>query len=80
VKRVKSRQDKILDAAKAPDWFQTVLNNQYNQYDQYGPPCFHIDTDGSFCSRAQHWDGHRTNHVFVSLFDILEEAMGRREL
>ena len=53
----------VLDAAKKMDWVQVVLNG--------GPPCFHLDTDGSFCGRAERWQGHDEMHGFVSLEDLL---------
>jgi len=55
-----------LKAAKNMDWQQVVLNG--------GPPCFHLEEDGSFCGRAERWQGHRVKdfHVFKSLANLIE--------
>lgn len=61
--------DKLILAAKRADWMQVVLNQ--------GPPCFahYVDGDGTFCLRAERWEGHSTrgypSHPFVSLVDLL---------
>ena len=58
------RHRRALRAAQQMDWMQVVLNG--------GPPCFHIDSDGSrFCGRAERWGGHGDLHAFVSLADLL---------
>jgi len=59
-------QKRILKAAKAMDWGQVVANG--------GPPCFHIDDDGSFCGRAARWDGHADMHKFIPLHELLREV------
>lgn len=60
----------VLNAAKNADWQQVVLNG--------GPPCFHIE-DGSFCFRAERWQGHEDAviHPFVSLEALLRTVAGR---
>ncbi len=57
-----------LTAAANADWMQVVLNQ--------GPPCFHLEEDGTFCLRAERWEGHTQRdeypeHRFVSLADLL---------
>lgn len=49
-------------AAEHMDWQQVVLNG--------GPPCFHLEADGSFCGRAERWHGDDT-HPFRALHTIL---------
>ncbi len=61
----------ILNAAKHADWMQVVLNQ--------GPPCFHIDDDGTFCFRAKRWAGHDSSHKFVSLHDLLVDEQTKKE-
>ncbi len=59
----------VVAAAKSADWQQVVLNG--------GPPCFHVERDGSFCLRSTPWEGHHATkgewpfHQFVSLADLL---------
>jgi hypothetical protein len=60
---------RLLQAAERADWGQVVANG--------GPPCFHLDDDGSFCLRAERWQGHTQRdrwpeHRFVSLRALLE--------
>lgn len=57
-----------LVAANRMDWRQVVLNG--------GPPCFHIEEGGSFCGRAQRWEGHGLEdfHEFVSLESLLTDV------
>jgi len=60
----KTRADRIA-AAQNCDWHQVVCNG--------GPPCFYIE-DGAFCFRAERWQGHGSQHEYVSLAAILREA------
>lgn len=53
-------------AARQMDWKQVVLNG--------GPPCFHLDSH-HFCGRAERWPGHGELHKFVSLSDLLTDAL-----
>ena len=58
----------LIRAAAFADWQKVVLNG--------GPPCFHLQSRGAFCLRAERWDGHSGNnpdHAFVSLADLLSE-------
>jgi hypothetical protein len=59
----------LLQAAERADWGQVVANG--------GPPCFHLEGDGTFCLRAERWQGHTQRdrwpeHRFVSLRALLE--------
>jgi len=63
-----TKQEALLHAAEHADWGQVVANG--------GPPCFHLDEDGTFCLRAKRWDGHQANaydgsHEFFSLHAML---------
>lgn len=60
--------DKIHRAALNMDWGQVVANG--------GPPCFHLDDDGSFCGRAERWDGHgrKEFHEYRPLSTLLREV------
>lgn len=66
-------RDELVAAAKQADWMQVVLNQ--------GPPCFHLQSDGRFCLRAQRWVGHNLpddewpSHTFVSLESLLFSAL-----
>ena len=62
-------------AAERADWMQVVLNQ--------GPPCFHLESGGNFCLRAQRWAGHTDKneypeHRFVSLADLIESALAQQ--
>lgn len=51
-----------------PDWQQIYLNG--------GPPCFAVmEEDLRFCNRAERWEGHPSDHKFVSWIDFLFEVM-----
>ena len=51
-----------------PDWQQIYLNG--------GPPCFAVmEEDLRFCNRAERWEGHPSDHKFVSWTDFLFEVM-----
>lgn len=51
-----------------PDWTQIYLNG--------GPPCFAVMRDDKrFCNRAERWEGHDSDHKFVSWIDFLYEVM-----
>lgn len=59
---------KYTEAAKQADWQQVIFNG--------GPPCFHLEEDGSFCLRAERWAGHKATpgfHGFVSLAALIAE-------
>jgi hypothetical protein len=66
---------KLIAAAKRADWGQVVQNG--------GPPCFHLDSNGKFCLRAERWFGHGSNlpdyhdHKFVPLHEMLESTPPR---
>lgn len=68
-----------LQATKAMDWMQPVLNDS--------PPCFHVGDDGRFCGRAERWDGHKSFksnpplHIFKSFDELLMDvaALGRKQ-
>lgn len=63
-------RDALLKAASNADWQQVVQNQ--------GPPCFcfNVDGDGTFCLRAERWQGHGKGkwpfHQFVPLADLLK--------
>lgn len=60
-------KQQLVEAAKHVDWVQVVYNK--------GPPCFHLEPErGRFCLRAQRWDGHSTDHVFVPLDELLSQV------
>lgn len=44
-----TKQEALKAACESPDWQQIILNG--------GPPCFHLEEEGSFCLRAQRWAG-----------------------
>ena len=51
-----------------PDWEQIYLNG--------GPPCFAVtEGDHRFCNRSERWQGHPSDHKFVSWTDFLFEVM-----
>lgn len=56
-------------AADIADWAQVAANLSY------GPPCFHLQDDVTFCLRAKTWEGHDEDHKFVSLRELLVDAM-----
>lgn len=58
----------LVKAAEQADWGQVVCNG--------GPPCFHVEEDGSFCLRAERWCGHNDDHRFVSLAEMLQARNG----
>lgn len=49
------------------DWQQVVLNG--------GPPCFFDDGKGWYCGRAERWEGHGVFHAFISVSNLVAEAM-----
>lgn len=55
--------ERLEDAALHMDWMQVILNG--------GPPCFHLDDDGTFCGRAKRWPGHDELHKFIGLHALL---------
>lgn len=60
----------VIRAAERADWAQVVMNG--------GPPCFHLETDGKFCLRAQRWEGHKVKqsggglHPYLPLDGLLQ--------
>jgi hypothetical protein len=59
-------REKALEvAARNMDWGQVVANG--------GPPCFHLQEDGTFCGRAQRWAGHGVKdfHEFLPLDELI---------
>ena len=55
-------RDASILAAEHMDWMQVVLNQ--------AAPCFHVDSDGTFCGRAEFWHSDGP-HKFLSLADLL---------
>lgn len=63
-----ARQNTMKDFDLTPDWTQIHLNG--------GPPCFAVmGDDKRFCNRAERWEGHPSDHKFVSWTDFLFEVM-----
>ena len=56
-----------LSAAASMDWQQVTPNG--------GPLCFHLLGE-RFCGRAERWPGHRSQHQFVPLVELLGRVMG----
>lgn len=61
-------KEQAIQAAELADWRKVVLNG--------GPPCFHLEEDGTFCLRAKQWDGHDDLHRYVSLASLLRDVAG----
>lgn len=72
-KQIKIMESKTVMIGKnleelTPDWQQIYLNG--------GPPCFAVMGDNHrFCNRAERWEGHPSDHKFVSWIDFLYEVM-----
>lgn len=70
----------IFAASCSMDWGQVVANG--------GPPCFHVQENGTFCGRAERWFGHKpvyrskaADHDFVPLHVLISKIkkIGWRE-
>jgi hypothetical protein len=48
------------------DWQQVALNG--------GPPCFYVE-GSKYCGRAERWAGHDGEHKFISLEDMVQQAI-----
>lgn len=57
---------KVVEAAKVIDWDRVAFHQ---------PPCFHLESNGQFCGRHQHWPGHSEpeRHAFVALHELLSQ-------
>jgi len=58
--------NKLLFAANSMDWGQLSAS---------WAPCFHLCEDGRFCGRAPHWDGHKDQHNYTTLADMLSSVI-----
>jgi hypothetical protein len=58
----------LSEAARYADWGQVICNG--------GPPCFRLE-GVRFCLRTERWEGHSTDHQFISLEEFLDSERDR---